>query len=232
MKLNRHGLGSNEDCNSCEILGEVWLADDSYKVWGGCAARPVWAVSMSQWIDAQSRLWFPDSDSEGNRVDPKLNEAAIRVWERARRIVIRYLADDSETAEILEQSIDGAARSTAVIRNAEAYLLTAVARKAVKENRMRRRMKPVDPFDLHALAISVAPVSEEERLDEKRRLELFLASLDERSLEMFHRRALDQDWEQIAADMGYSSAHSAEVQFGKKMKWAAAKIRARFGLKA
>ena len=42
--------------------------------------------------------------------------------------MIRYLAEDSETAQLLENAIDGAARSSAEIRNVEAYLLTAVAR--------------------------------------------------------------------------------------------------------
>ena len=85
------------------------------------------------------------------------------------------------------------------------------------------------PSDLHELAVSVAHEDFEARFDEQRRLDLFRAFLDERSREMFERRALDQGWRQIAADLGYANAHSAEVQFRKKADRAVARIRARFG---
>jgi hypothetical protein len=65
--------------------------------------------------------------------------------------------------------------------------------------------------------------------DEKRRLDLFCASLDPKGLEMFERRALKQGWRQIAVELGYASAHSAEVQFRKKADRAAARIRAKHG---
>ena len=79
MKLNRHGVSRNEVDNLCKIRGEVSFAEDSYQLWGGCAARPVRAFSMRQWKDAQSRLWVPDFDSEGNRISPLLIEAGTRV---------------------------------------------------------------------------------------------------------------------------------------------------------
>jgi DNA-directed RNA polymerase specialized sigma24 family protein len=170
---------------------------------------------MGQRRDAQSRLWIPDSDSEGNPLSPILAEAGTRVWDRARRIVVRYLGDDEEAAEILEGVVAGAARSQVEIRNVDAYLLTAVAREAVRRHRRRRLIKFVDPSDLHELAVSVTHESAEDRFDEKRRLDLFCASLDPKGLEMFERRALKQGWRQIAVELGYASAHSAEVQFRK-----------------
>ena len=184
---------------------------------------------MSQWKDAQSRLWIPEADGEGNRVSPMLREAGHRVWELACRIVTRYLGDDSETAEILEGVIEAAARSTAEIRNVDSYLLTCLAREAVKRQRRRRRIRLFDQVGLQRLAVSLARDSAEERLDEERRLALFRASLDLKGLEMFERRALKQEWRQIAVEMNYASAHSAEVQFKKKTDRAKARIKAKHG---
>jgi hypothetical protein len=184
---------------------------------------------MSQWKDAQSRLWIPEADGEGNRVSPVLREAGHRVWELACRIVTRYLGDDSETAEILESVVQAASRSTTEIRNAESYLLTCLARETVRRHRRRPRIKLLDQAGLLRLAVSVARESAEERLDEERRLALFRASLDLKGLEMFERRALKQEWRQIAVEMNYASAHSAEVQFKKKTDRAKARIKAKHG---
>ena len=48
------------------------------------------------------KIWIRDRDSLGNTVDHRLIEAAHRIWERARLVVIRYLAEDTEAPEILE----------------------------------------------------------------------------------------------------------------------------------
>ena len=120
-----------------------------------------------------------------------------------------------------------ASRSTAKIRNVESYLLTCLARETVKRRRRRRQIKQLDQAGLQRLAVSVAQESAEERFDEKRRLSLFCASLDPKGLEMFERRALKQEWRQIAAAMNYASAHSAEVQFKKSTDRAKARIKAK-----
>jgi hypothetical protein len=66
---------------------------------------------MNQRKDAQSRLWIRNRDSLGHLVDRGLIEAANRVWERARLVVIRYLAEDTEAPEILEAAVDSASRA-------------------------------------------------------------------------------------------------------------------------
>src|SRR5271166_6129674 len=66
---------------------------------------------MDQRKDAQSRLWIRNRDSLGNMIDDKLIEAAHRVWERARLVVIRYLAEDTEAPEILDDAVDAASRA-------------------------------------------------------------------------------------------------------------------------
>jgi hypothetical protein len=66
---------------------------------------------MNQRKDAQTRLWIRNRDSLGQMVDRGLIEAAHRVWERARLVVIRYLAEDTEAPEILEAAVDSASRA-------------------------------------------------------------------------------------------------------------------------
>jgi hypothetical protein len=63
---------------------------------------------MGQRQDAQANFWIGNRDSHGNEVDDRLIEAAHRIWDRARQIVMRYLADDADTAEIVEAAGDAA----------------------------------------------------------------------------------------------------------------------------
>jgi hypothetical protein len=58
---------------------------------------------MNQRKDAQTRLWIRNRDSLGQMVDRGLIEAAHLVWERARLVVIRYLAEDTETTQRLRR---------------------------------------------------------------------------------------------------------------------------------
>ena len=106
---------------------------------------------MNQRKDAQTRLWIRDRDSLGNMIDRRLREAAHRVWERTRMIVIRYLAEDTEAPEILEAAVDAASRAMAnhqSIQFFEGYLLTSVARESVSRLRRNRRIVCMDIADL------------------------------------------------------------------------------------
>jgi hypothetical protein len=58
---------------------------------------------MNQPKDAQTRLWLRNLDSLGNIVDRRLIEAADRVWERARLVVICYLAEDTSSPRTVAQ---------------------------------------------------------------------------------------------------------------------------------
>ena len=69
---------------------------------------------MDQRSDAKRKFWIRSQDRLGNAIDSRLIEAADRVWERARLVVIRYLAEDTEAPEILEAAVDSASR---VLRN-------------------------------------------------------------------------------------------------------------------
>src|SRR5437879_8688557 len=114
---------------------------------------------MNQRKDARERLWIRERDSLGNMVDHGLIEAAKRVWEPARLVVIRYLAEDTEAPEILEAAVDSASR---VLRNRhsiqffEAYLLRSVARESVRRLRGSERLSYVDHADLERLAGTVS----------------------------------------------------------------------------
>jgi DNA-directed RNA polymerase specialized sigma24 family protein len=183
---------------------------------------------MNQQKGAQTRLWIRNRDSLGNTVDRRLIEAAHRVWERARLVVIRYLADDTEAPEILEAAVESASRvmgNRQSIQFFEAYLLRSVARESVRRLRRYQRTEYVDDAGLERLA---GPVSTDLdlQLDNAKRIEVFRACLDEHGRTMYDLRVLDYDWRSIARLAGYADAHSAEVQFRKKIDKALDRFRA------
>ena len=184
---------------------------------------------MNQRKDAQTRLWIRNRDSLGQMVDRGLIEAAHRVWERARLVVIRYLAEDTEAPEILEAAVDSASRAMSnhqSIQFFEAYLLRSVAREAIRRLRKNRRITYIENADLERLAGVVSPIDLDRQLDDARRIEIFRACMDEHGRMMYDLRVLDHDWRSIATLMGYRDAHSAEVQFDKKIDKALDRFRA------
>jgi len=183
---------------------------------------------MNQRNDAQTRLWIRNPDSLGNVVDHRLIEAAHRVWERARLVVVRYLAEDTEAAEILEAAVDSASRAMGNLRSIqffEAYLLRSVARESVRRLRKNQRTAYVRNADLERLAGAVSN-DLDRRLDDAKRTEVLRACMDEHGRTMYDLRLLDYDWRSIARLMGYADAHSAEVQFHKKIDKALNRFRA------
>jgi hypothetical protein len=183
---------------------------------------------MDQQRDAQMRFWIRNRDSLGNLVDDRLIEAANRVWERARLTVIRYLADDTEAPEILETAVDSASRLLAdnqSIRFPEAYLIRSVAREAIRRHRRNQRVAYVDPADLERLAGPVY-LDLDRKLDDAKRVDVLRACMDEHGCAMFDLRVLGVGWGYIARLMKYADAHSAEVQFRKKVNRALDRFRA------
>src|SRR6202011_3798668 len=166
---------------------------------------------MNQRNDAQTRLWIRNPDSLGNIVDHRLVEAAHRVWERARLVVIRYLAEDTEAAEILEAAVDSASRAMGNHRSIqffEAYLLRSVARESVRRLRRNQRISYVDNVDLERLAGAVS-IDLDRQLDDAKRIEVFRACMDEHGRMMYDLCVLEYDWRTIAKLTGYEDAHSA-----------------------
>jgi len=124
---------------------------------------------MNQRKDAQTRLWIRNRDSLGQMVDRGLIEAAHRVWERARLVVIRYLAEDTEASEILEAAVDSASCAMGnhqPIQFFEAYLLRSVAREAIRRLRRNQRIAYVENADLERLAGCVSPIDLDRQLDD------------------------------------------------------------------
>ncbi len=186
---------------------------------------------MHQRNDSQIRLWIRDRDSLGNTVDLRLIEAAHKIWGRARLVVIRYLAEDTEAPEILEAAVDSASRAISnhqPIQFFEPYLLRSVARESVRRLRKNKRVEYVGNTDLERLAGAVSG-DLDRRLDDAKRIEIFRACLDEQGRTMYDLRVLDFDWRSIAKLTGYSDAHSAEVQFRKKFSRALDRFRANYG---
>ncbi len=162
-----------------------------------------------------------------------LIDAAERIWERARLIVIRYLADETEAAEILERAVDAASRAqngNGTISHIEAYLLKSVARESIRRLRTRPSLIPIPDTDLERLASS-SHDDREQQLDDHKLMMLLRASLDEKGRRMLEYRILEYDWSAIASAVGYSSAHSAEVQFRKKLDQALARMELHHGVK-
>ena len=183
---------------------------------------------MDQRDEAQKRLWIRDRDSVGNRVDQRLIEAAHRIWERARLVVVRYLAEDTEAPEILEVAVDSASRiigNRQPIEFFEAYLLKSVTREAVRRLRKNQRVEYVDRVDIERLAGAVS-TDVERQLDNAKQIEVFRACLDVRGRAMYDLRVLDFDWRSIAKLTGYADAHSAQAQFHKKFDRALERFRA------
>ena len=182
---------------------------------------------------AQSRLWVRSENSLGNHVPSDLIEAAQRIWDRARLVVVRYLADDSEAAEILERAVDAASRahgSSCGINHADAYLLKSVAREAIRRKRKRPPLVSIPDGNLDQLASS-SFVDHDRHLDNHKLMMLLRASLDSKGREMLEYRLLEFEWSAIAAALGYSNGHSAEVQFRRKLDQALSRMELHHGIK-
>lgn len=183
---------------------------------------------MNQGKDADTRFWIRNRDSLGNVVDQRLVDAAHRVWERARLTVMRYLADDAEAPEILESAVDSASRALAShqsIQFPDAYLVRSVAREAIRRHRKNQRVTYVDAADLERLAGPLC-IDLDRRLDDAKRVDILRGCMDDQGCTMFDLRVLGFDWARIARLMQYADAHSAEVQFRKKMNKALNRFRA------
>lgn len=188
---------------------------------------------MTKPVQAQPHFWVRNPNSAGDNVPPNFLEAAQRVWERARLIVIRYLADDTEAAEILERAVDAASRAqngSGTINHIDAYLLKSVARESIRRLRTRPALIPTPDTDLERLATATHD-DPERQLDEHRLMMLLRASLDPKGRQMLEYRLLEFDWTAIASALGYSSPHSAEVQFRKKLDQALARMEVHHGVK-
>ncbi len=166
------------------------------------------------------------SSTDGEPVDPALAAAAERVWSRARIIVIRYLGEDTDVAEILETVVRAVAQTHKKneIRYFDAYLLRSVAHEAVRRKQKNSRITYVDSQVLERLAGGVQP-DLSQALDDEKQLTLFYACLDEKGRSMFDFRCLDYSWKEIAIALDYADAHTAEVQFGKKINAALRRMR-------
>jgi hypothetical protein len=182
---------------------------------------------MDQRNDAQTRLWIPKRDSLGNAVDTRLIEAAHRIWERARLVVIRYLADDTDAAEIVEAAVDSASRRMGnhyAIQCFEAYLFRSVVRESIRRFKRNQKISYLDNDSLERIATPVS-LDLDRTLDEAKRVEMLRACMDQACRMMYDLRALEYDWRSIAETMGYADAHTAEVQFRKKLNRALDRLR-------
>lgn len=182
---------------------------------------------MDQRNDAQTRLWIPQRDSLGNTVDARLIGAAHRIWDRARLVVIRYLADDTDAAEIVESAVDSASRRMGnhhTIQCFEAYLYRSVVRESIRRFKRNQKISYLDNGSLERIAVPVS-LDLDRMLDSVKRLEVLRACMDHACRTMYDLRVMEYDWRSIAQRMGYADAHTAEVQFRKKLNRALDRLR-------
>jgi DNA-directed RNA polymerase specialized sigma24 family protein len=182
---------------------------------------------MDQRKDAQTRFWIPSRDSLGNPIDQALTDAAHCISGRARLMVIRYLAEDSDFGEIIEGAVDAASRTMnngQPIQFPEAYLLKSIAREAIRRSRRNQRIRYVDTIDLERIA-GASSLDLDRELDDVHRLERLRACMDEQGRLMYDLRILGFSWRHIAKSLGYAGGHSAEVQFRKKIDRALTRLR-------
>lgn len=176
---------------------------------------------------AHQRLWISSPDGDGNEVHPMVLEAAHRTWARARLVVVRFMGEDSEAAEIVEVVAQATSRSielNGAVRSIESYLLKSVAREAVRRKKRAGKMILVEPSSLELLAGSKSE-HYEERLDRDRFIAQLRGAMDSKSLALFEYRRLDYSWKEIALALNYANAHSAEVQFQKGLSRALKRIK-------
>ena len=107
----------------------------------------------------------------------------------------------------------------------EAYLIRSVAREAIRRYRRNQRIAYVDWAELDRLAGPIY-LDLDRKLDDAKRIDVLRGCMDEHGCTMFDLRVLGFDWGHIAKLMGYANAHSAEVQFHKKLDKALDRFRA------
>ena len=183
---------------------------------------------MDQRNGDQTRLWIRDRDSLGNTVDPRLIATAHRIWEWTRLKVVRYLIEDTEAPEILDAAVDSASRAMSngqPIKFFESYLMTSVVREAIRRSRRNQRIAYMDSTDLERIATPVF-MDLDRQIDDSKRTKRLRACFDELGRKMYDLRVLDYDWKSIARLTGYADAHSAEVQFRKRLDKALGRFRA------
>lgn len=190
--------------------------------------RPV--TRMDERKKAPRKLWIRNPDGNGNEINFALIEAAHRVWERARLIIVRFIGDDDDAPEIVERVVHAASRTMNGQHSIEAidnYLLRSVRNEAVRHRKRAQRVIYVEPDELDNLTLS-REEDLDSLIDRKRSFRHFYSCMDDKTRTMYDFRRLDWSWRKIAQAVGYGSAHSAEVQFAKGLERASM----RYGAKA
>jgi DNA-directed RNA polymerase specialized sigma24 family protein len=156
----------------------------------------------------------------------RLADSLEAILPRAAGIVVKFLGDDADARDVVTTvllAILESSNGAAEIRNVDAYILRSVRNECLARRRRYSRFTIVDPVQLAQLAAGEVPRICED-LELQRRLELINEAFDPRGREILSHRILGDDWSSIARTFGYKNAHSAKIQFDKKVKRALSKI--------
>lgn len=111
------------------------------------------------------------------------------------------------------------------VRDMEAYLLWSCVRRITRIAARESREQPN-----HALLNSAAASDRgacQSELEQKLSLRDALCFMDDRTRELFAMRCERYSWKEIADGLGYSNAHSAEVQYFKGLRAARQRLNRR-----
>jgi hypothetical protein len=102
--------------------------------------------------------------------------------------------------------------------------LRSVVRDSIRRFKRNLKISYLDNGSLERIAAPVSPDLDRE-LDNVKRLEVLRACMDQACRDMYDLRVLEYDWRSISKVMGYADAHTAEVQFRKKLNRAIDRVR-------
>lgn len=186
-------------------------------MWGCWAHCP--PDAMRDRNDAELRVLLLARNEQDASLDPRLSEAAKLAWPETCRLVENALGTDDEAAEILERILASLNANPARLNRIEhpvRYILRSVRNECVRRRRNYSRFVLYDPVQLEKLATDAASTLEA-FVDAKRTLDRIREALDARGREVLDLLRVQTDWKCIAKTLGYKNAHSAEVQFAKKL---------------
>jgi DNA-directed RNA polymerase specialized sigma24 family protein len=178
---------------------------------------------MEERLDTNGQLWTANASQHRGRSGGKTTEgtvctsvphAAQRTWCRAIEYATRHLGDQSRATEVVEDVAQSTAKAHQgkPIANPDSYFFSGVVRRVKRllerEQRIEYVGSVVDLTTLKATWDTASPA----RLDNHILAHEIIGFMDEEARYVFSRWAKDDEWEEIAEDLG-TTPDAAERRF-------------------
>jgi hypothetical protein len=196
------------------------------------AARRRTVLARMQKKAPDPPFWIRETDDSGRPLDPRVRQAAQKMWRRILQLTKSKLKDTTRAAEILEAAalaVSNRLRQSddAPIQDLDAYLYKACVYKIGEIARDEARERGGhDLSQLEFLATANADEWQDRLFNEVLARQL-LAHMDSRTRELYYCRGAGRSWQETATLFGYADGHSAEVQFWKGLKAARERVKRR-----